>query len=169
MANEVRTLANNTARATVGITERVKRIQADTELAVEAMHNSLEHVHLGVGLSSQAGDSLQRIVSSVASLQEMTGQIAIATSELAQSSGEISADIIAIERASAENVMAAADIAKESEMLSQLSSELKNEISRFRFNEPASQEPLPSSKTVPGPAAEIAMTDVNNRLKLLPA
>ncbi|HPX60241.1 MAG TPA: methyl-accepting chemotaxis protein [Deltaproteobacteria bacterium] len=169
VANEVRTLANNTARATVGITERVKRIQADTELAVEAMHNSLERVHLGVELSSQAGDSLQRIVSSVASLQEMTGQIAIATSELAQSSSEISADIIAIERASAENVMAAADIAKESEMLSQLSSELKNEISRFRFNEPASQEPLPSSKTVPGPAAEIAMTDVNNRLKLLPA
>jgi len=135
VADEVRKLANNTAEATIGITERVSRIQKDTELAVNGMQASLERVQRGVEYSGQAGAALLHIVEKVSQLQEMTRQIAATTGELSHTSEEISADIIAIEHSSGETVQAAAIIAKESEVLSVMSSELKAEISRFTFEE----------------------------------
>lgn len=51
VADEVRKLATSTARATVGITERVKAIQADAGQAVIAMNKSLERVQVGVDYS----------------------------------------------------------------------------------------------------------------------
>lgn len=131
VADEVRKLANSTAEATVGITERVKAIQADAGQAVTAMNKSLERVKLGVEHANQAGDSLRQIVDSVSSLQGMASEIATATVELSSTAEQISTDIVAIEHVSEETVKAAAAIAVESDALAGLSVELKNEISRF--------------------------------------
>ncbi len=131
VADEVRKLATSTAEATVGITERVKAIQADAAQAVGAMNKSLERVKLGVEHAGQAGDSLHRIVESVTSLQGMASEIATATVELSSTADQISTDIVAIERVSDETVKAAAAIAVESDALAGLSIELKTEISRF--------------------------------------
>jgi methyl-accepting chemotaxis protein len=131
VADEVRKLANSTAEATVGITEQVKAIQIDAGLAVTAMNKSLERVKLGVEHAGQAGDSLRQIVESVASLQGMASEIAIATVELSTTAEQISTDIVAIEQVSEETVMSAATIAVESDALAGLSFELKDEISRF--------------------------------------
>jgi methyl-accepting chemotaxis protein len=135
VADEVRKLANSTAEATVGITERIKSIQADTEKAVGTMSKSLERVGRGVDYSRQAGDSLRQIVESVSHLQGMTSEIAVATVELTKASDGISADILAIERSSADSVQAAAHVAGESDKLANLSVELKDEISRYTFRE----------------------------------
>jgi len=140
VADEVRKLATNTAKATVGITERVKAIQADASKAVSAMSKSLERVKVGVEHSEQAGASLRQIVESVASLQGMTSEIATATVELSTTAEQISTDIVAIERVSAETVKAAAAIAVESDALAGLSVELNEEISRFTHN--GQQEPV---------------------------
>jgi len=145
VAGEVRKLANNTAEATVGITKRIKSIQADTEMAVKAMQNSLRRVQLGVDYSGQAGESLRNIVDSVAALQEMTREISDATGELAHSANEISSDIVAIEQSSSETLQAAASIARESVILSQLSIDQKSEISRFIFRDDRRHEALVSS------------------------
>ncbi len=134
VADEVRKLATSTARATVGITERVKAIQADAGQAVSAMNKSLERVKVGVEYSEQAGASLRQIVASGASLQGMVSEIATATVELSATAEQISTDIVAIERVSAETVKAAAAIAAESDALAGLSVELKEEISRFNHN-----------------------------------
>jgi methyl-accepting chemotaxis protein len=142
VAGEVRKLANNTAEATVGITERIKSIQADTEMAVKAMQKSLGRVKLGVEYSDQAGYSLRKIVDSVAALQEMTGEISSATNELVHSADEISSDIVAIEQSSSETLQAAASIARESETLSQLAIDQKSEISRFTFQDVSQQQRL---------------------------
>jgi len=134
VADEVRKLATSTAEATVGITERVKAIQADAGQAVTAMNKSLERVKLGVEYAGQAGDSLRQIVESVASLQGMASEIATATVELSSTAEQISTDIVTIEHVSAETVKAAAAIAVESDALAELSVELKDEISRFTHN-----------------------------------
>jgi len=149
VAGEVRKLANNTAEATVGITERINRIQSDTEMAVEAMQNSLERVKLGVEYSERAGASLRKIVDSVSALQEMTGEISTATGELAHSANAINADILAIEHSSSETLQATASIARESEILSRLSNEQKSEISRFTYHDDRQQESYSSSAIKP--------------------
>ncbi|BCS55933.1 methyl-accepting chemotaxis protein [Geobacter sp. SVR] len=131
VADEVRKLATSTADATVDITRRIKAIQDDTQSAVKAMQKCLEKVERGVAHSAQAGDSLRQIVGSVSLLQEMTSEISTATGQLAESSDEISADIVAIERSSAETVQAAAYIATESDNLSRLAVDLREEISRY--------------------------------------
>ncbi len=131
VADEVRKLANSTAEATIGITERVKAIQADAGQAVTAMNKSLERVKVGVEHAGQTGDSLRQIVESVASLQGMASEIETATVELSTTAEQISTDIVAIEHVSAETVKAAAAIAVESDALAGLSVELKDEISRF--------------------------------------
>ncbi len=136
VADEVRKLANSTAEATVGITERVKTIQADASQAVTAMNRSLERVKLGVEHAGQAGESLKQIVESVTSLQGMANEIASATVELSATAEQISTDIVDIEHVSEETVKAAADIAVESDALAGLSVELKNEISRFNHTTP---------------------------------
>lgn len=131
VADEVRKLATSTSEATVGITERVKAIQADAAQAVTAMNRSLERVRLGVEHAGQAGDSLHRIVESVTSLQGMASEIAAATVELSATAEQISTDIVAIEHVSEDTVKASASIAAESDALAGISVELRSEIGRF--------------------------------------
>jgi methyl-accepting chemotaxis protein len=135
VADEVRKLANRAAEAAVGITERIKSIQNDTEKAVSTMSTSMERVSRGVGYSRQAGDSLRNIVDSVIHLKEMTAEISSATVELADTSKDISTDIIAVEKSSSETIKAAAHIAGESDKLAMLAVELKDEISRYTYHE----------------------------------
>ena len=145
VADEVRKLANSTAEATVGITERVKAIQADAGQAVTAMNKSLERVKSGVEHAGQAGDSLRKIVESVTLLQGMANEIATATVELSSTAGQISTDIVAIEQVSEETVNSAASIAAESDALAGLSFELKDEIGRFKHNR--QQAPISTTTT----------------------
>lgn len=147
VADEVRKLANSTAEATVGITERVKAIQADAGQAVTAMNKSLERVRLGVEHAGQAGDSLKQIVESVASLQGMASEIATATVELSTTAEQISTDIVAIEHVSEETVKAAAAISGESDALAGLSAELKDEISQFTHHRQQAAVSIPVSST----------------------
>jgi methyl-accepting chemotaxis protein len=150
VADEVRKLANSTAEATIGITERIKSIQADAGQAVTAMNKSLERVKVGVEHANQAGASLQQIVESVNSLQGMASEIATATVELSSTAEQISTDIVAVEHVSAETVKAAAAITIESDALARLSLELKDEISRFahtRQQKPESKITTPADHT----------------------
>jgi len=131
VAGEVRKLADSTVTATVGITERIKAIQSDTELAAGAMRKSLDRVGKGVEFSAQAGGSLRQIVQSVELFQAMTSEIALATDELAVTAEKISADITEIDYGAAEAVESARSVAKQSDALNTLSMELMHEIERF--------------------------------------
>lgn len=131
VAGEVRKLADNTATATVGITERIKAIQSDTEIAAGAMKRSLERVQKRVEYSAQAGSSLRRIVESVELFQGMTREIALATDELSVTAEKISSDIIEIDQDAAGAVQSARSVAAQSDTLKKLSEELMREIERF--------------------------------------
>ena len=64
VADEVRKLADRTTKATDEIAESIKAIQAETGEAVQRMNAGTQQVSTGVESATEAGKSLQKIVTS---------------------------------------------------------------------------------------------------------
>ena len=88
VADEVRKLAERTAKATSEIGDMIKAIQDEVNKAVISMNEGTKRVNIGVELSTQAGNALHGIVKSVNNLQTMVSQIASATEEMSTVSGD---------------------------------------------------------------------------------
>jgi methyl-accepting chemotaxis protein len=133
VADEVRKLAEKTAKSTSEIRDMIKAIQQETESAVLSMGEGTKKVGNGVRLATQAGVALNNIVSSVNGLQGMVQQIASATEEMSTVSEQISSDIEVIATVSKETSTGSTQIAQEAENLSRMSSELKTGVSHFKI------------------------------------
>lgn len=134
VADEVRKLAEKTAKATMEISEMIKAIQNETDKAVTSMDESLQRVESGANFSTQAGSALQRIVSSVQELQTMVQQIASATEEMSTVTEEMGRDIEAIALASSETSGDADHISGTSDDLTKLADSLQKILSQFRMH-----------------------------------
>lgn len=132
VADEVRKLAEKTAKATMEISEMIQAIQNETDKAVTSMDDSLVRVESGANFSTQAGDALQRIVSSVQELQTMVQQIASATEEMSTVTEQMGSDIEAIANASSETSADAGQVSEASSNLSELSENLQTILNRFK-------------------------------------
>jgi methyl-accepting chemotaxis protein len=132
VADEVRKLAERTARATTEISQMISAIQEETEQAVTSMDESLRRVVVGAGLSNQAGESLKTILESVNTLQSMVHHIASATEEMSTTSDMISSDIEAMASVSKQTSINISEITRASTELAALSSELKEISQRFK-------------------------------------
>jgi methyl-accepting chemotaxis protein len=133
VADEVRKLAERTAKATAEISQMIGAIQGEVDNAVNAMNQTNKQVDVGLHYSLQAGEQLEAIVSSVSSLQTMIQQIASATEEMSSTSEAISSDIQAVAEGTKEVSVGAQDIAKASSELSQLSNRLKGIVGQFKL------------------------------------
>ncbi|MBF0559161.1 MAG: methyl-accepting chemotaxis protein [Nitrospirae bacterium] len=133
VADEVRKLAEKTAKATTEIGEMISAIQSETEAAVESMAGSLKRVEAGAQFSMQAGESIQQILNNVDSLKAMVEQIASATEEMSTVSEHISQDIESIAKTSGETTANSEEIAHSSEDLAQLSKDMEGLIRQFKL------------------------------------
>ena len=133
VADEVRKLAEKTAKSTSEIGGMIKAIQEETDKAVLSMGEGTKKVENGVRLATQAGVALNNIVSSVNGLQTMVQQIASATEEMSTVSEQISSDIEEIATVSRETSSASTQIAQEAVNLSKMSADLQNDVSRFKI------------------------------------
>jgi methyl-accepting chemotaxis protein len=133
VADEVRKLAEKTAKSTSEIRDMIKAIQEETERAVLSMGEGTKKVESGVRLATEAGVALNNIVSSVNGLQGMVQQIASATEEMSTVSEEISSDIEVIATVSRETSAGSTQIAQEADNLSRMSAELKTDVSHFKI------------------------------------
>ncbi len=122
VADEVRKLAERTAKATSEISQMIGSIQGEVDKAVETMSQTNEKVNVGLQYSLDAGEQLTAIVQSVTSLQSMVQQIASATEEMSTTSEAISGDIQAVAGGSKE-------ISGGSDQIAQSSSELASVLS----------------------------------------
>jgi len=134
VADEVRKLAERTARATTEISTMISAIQDETGRAVASMHESIRRVEHGTEFSSQAGKALHRIVDSVNALQAMVGHIASATEEMSTTSEVISSDIETMALSARQTGSSAHEIGQSVDALARLSSELSEVTKRFRTN-----------------------------------
>ncbi len=85
VAEEVRKLAERSAKSTKEIAELITGIQKETQEAVKFMDKSIQIVEKGVDLSKQVGNSLKNIEGNVVEVDRYSREIGAATQE--QSSG----------------------------------------------------------------------------------
>jgi methyl-accepting chemotaxis protein len=133
VANEVRQLAERTAKATSEISSMVKGIQDDVEGAVVSMDGATKQVSVGVELSAQAGEALRKIVKSVGDLQGTVQQMASSTEEMSSASEAISGDIQTIASNSKEITSGAYQIAQASSDLARVASSLEGVVGQFKI------------------------------------
>ncbi len=132
VADEVRKLAERTAKATSEIGGMIGSIQTEVGHAVESMDETSKKVAAGLKYSKNAGEQLGTIVSSAASLQGMVQQIATATEEMSTTSEAISGDIQEIASGSSEISSGADQIAQSSTELARLAGDLKVIVEQFK-------------------------------------
>lgn len=132
VADEVRKLAERTAKATSEIGNMIGAIQEEMEKAVTSMQDGTKRVEVGVEFSARAGEALRKIVGSVSELQSMVQQIASATEEMSTASEQISGDIEAIANVSKETAVSSNQISQSSSDLSRLASNLNEVVKIFK-------------------------------------
>ncbi|MEM6334416.1 MAG: methyl-accepting chemotaxis protein [Planctomycetota bacterium] len=137
VADEVRKLADRTVNATQEIAESIEAVQNETAQAVERMTAGTERVDQGVGLATQAGESLTEIVGNVGELADMIQQIAAAAEQQSAAAEEISRKMQDIDAISAQSNEAAQQTATAGADLSNSSERLRQLVGRFRVEETA--------------------------------
>lgn len=134
VADEVRSLSERTAKATLQINEMIKAIQADVSFAVSSMKDGTTKVGQGVAFSSEAGRALGNIVESVKNLHGMVNQIVVAANQLTSAAEQISSDIGEVAEVSKGASTGASDINQSAGTLTKLSKTLQLALSRFKLN-----------------------------------
>lgn len=133
VADEVRRLAERTAKATSEIAEMIGAMQNEVGQAVASMSEATGKVETGVRDVTRAGDSLHRIVKSVDNLQAMVQQVASATEEMSSVSGTVSSDVETVAMVTAETSAHSRKIAESAYDLARLATNLQNLVSRFKL------------------------------------
>jgi methyl-accepting chemotaxis protein len=134
VADEVRKLAERTAKSTSEIAGMINGIQEEVEGAVKSMDEATRQVEVGVKYTEQAGGALDTIVTSVGQLHSMIQQIASATEEMSSASEQVSGDIQAIANSSNEMSSGAAQISQSSADLAKLATDLHIIVDRFKVD-----------------------------------
>lgn len=132
VADEVRKLAERTAKATAEISTMIRTIQDEVHGAVDSMESATSRVASGVALATEAGNTLREIVTSVDGLQSMVQQIASATEQMSSVSEHVSSDVQNVASSSKEISMGSEQIAHVSSDIARLGTELQTSVSQFR-------------------------------------
>jgi len=124
VANEVKELAQETAKATENISRRIEAIQKDTAGAVDA----IGQISVVIG---QINDYQTTIASAVEEQTATTQEMSRSVAEAAMGSSEIAANITGVAQAAQQTTSGVADSQRAASELSVMSGELALLVSRF--------------------------------------
>jgi methyl-accepting chemotaxis protein len=126
VANEVKELAKQTARATEDIGHKIDAIQGDTKGAVRAIEE------IGT-IINQINDISNSIASAVEEQTVTTNEIGRSVTDAAKGVGDIARNIGAVAVAAKNTTQGANDMQKASQELSQMAARLQKVVGRFTF------------------------------------
>ena len=126
VANEVKDLAQETAKATEDITRRIAAIQNDTSAAGEAIQAISDIV-------AQISDRQTTIASAVEEQTATTNEMARSVSDAAVSAAQIADSVTGVAAAAAETTLGADNTAQAADELSRMASELQGLVGQFRY------------------------------------
>ena len=132
-ADEVRKLAERTSKATKEIADTIKRIQTDTIAAVDSMNRGEEEIEKGRRLAGEAGQSLGKIIVEAEQVVDIISQVAAASEQQSATSEEISQSIEKINNVTKETASGIGQIARSSEDLNNLASNLQDLVAKFKI------------------------------------
>jgi methyl-accepting chemotaxis protein len=132
VADEVRKLAERTARSTEEITAMIGSIQSGTQHAVASMQEGSARVTEGVAMATRAGESMGQIRDGANQVITAVSDISSALREQSTASNQVAQNVERIARMTEENSMAANEIAGEAQELESLAAALESAVSRFK-------------------------------------
>jgi methyl-accepting chemotaxis protein len=135
VADEVRKLAERTTKATKEIADTIRKIQADTQGAVQSMEQGTREVEQGITLADKAGDSLKEIVTVSQRVTDMVTQIAAASEEQSSASSEIAKNVQDITKITGDTASGIRQIAQAADRMRQLTSDLETLVHQFKLSE----------------------------------
>jgi methyl-accepting chemotaxis protein len=132
VADEVRTLATNTQKATESIRTMIDNLQASAREAVQAMAQSGQYAGSSVTNAKEAGVVLEDIKSAVGTIVDMNVQISAATEQQTIVAEEINKNISEFSVSIGEMTRSATHSADASSSLAQLAARLQQQASSYR-------------------------------------
>lgn len=133
VAEEVRSLAQRSQDSTQEIQQIIEGLQSGAKNAVQAMDSGRSQVDRSVELAGTAGERLTAINQAVASISEMTTQIATAAEEQSSVANEINQNITNINTSTEESAEIGRQVAEAGDALTSLAEELKHTVGRFKL------------------------------------
>jgi methyl-accepting chemotaxis protein len=132
VADEVRKLAERTAKSTQEIAAMIGGIQSGTATAVSSMKRGVERVANGVEQAQLAGNTISQVQMQSRQVASAVSEITVALREQAAASTEIAQNVERIAQMAEENNAAAGNNAVTADNLSKLAENLSSEVARFR-------------------------------------
>ncbi len=134
VADEVRKLAERTAKATTEIAQMIDSIQEETQTAVQAMATAAPQVDKGLDLATQATAMLDEIHRQALDSLGKVRDVALATTEQATTATDIAKHVEHIASMAEETNATMQNNATEAEQLEGLADQLRQTVSYFRVS-----------------------------------
>ncbi len=131
VADEVRTLASRSQASTDQIQQMIERLQANTVAAVDVIGEGQNITRQSVEQASSTSESLGAIVNAVATISDMSTQIATAAEEQSAVSEEINRNMANISEVAERNSEVSRQAAKTNKALTREINRLQNMIRQF--------------------------------------
>jgi methyl-accepting chemotaxis protein len=133
VADEVRQLAERTAKSTAEISDMIGAIQKSTEEAVSSMQGSVKTVEAGVKLAQSAEGAMQSIHDSASRVVQVVADMSVALSEQSAAATAIAQQVERVAQGADESSAAARGTADSATELSTLADKMDRELARFKL------------------------------------
>ena len=133
VADEVRKLAERTAKSTQEITNMISVMQNSSRVAVTEMAAMVNQVDDGVALAKQAGDAIVQIRMESSDVTKTVGDISSALAEQSKASHDIAAQIEKVSQMTEMNSAAAEQAAGAATELESLAEAMRATVNRFKI------------------------------------
>jgi methyl-accepting chemotaxis protein len=133
VADEVRQLAERTARSADEITAMIDAIQGSAHKAMSGMSAAVTQVDGGTALARQAGEAITQITDGAGKVICVVSGISEALVEQTAASNDIASHVEKVAQMSEQNSAAANDAAHAARHLEQLAGSMRAAVGRFRI------------------------------------
>lgn len=133
VADEVRGLAERTAKATTEISAMIGSVQESAEAAVASMRRTVEQVDQGVSLAGNATGTMRNISAEAQRVVSVIHEMTAALKEQGVASNDIAANVEKVAQMSEENSAASVETAGTARRLDELAGAMRGAVDRFKL------------------------------------